>query len=101
MGRRHKLAIEHFKKIAESEQRGWPDHQWHGDIKNCDVCSRPMEDEQFMIDGPAEARPRPMWGNICVICAHKYSPQIGWGKAQLYEKDSDGTWRLVAGGPPE
>lgn len=100
MGRRHQLATEHFKEIAASEQKGWPDQQWHGPIDNCDVCSRPMGDEQFMIDGPAEAAPDPMWGNICVICAYKYSPTIGWGKAQLYEKDRDGIWRLVAGGPP-
>jgi hypothetical protein len=100
MSRSHQLATEHFKKIAASEQKGWPDHQWVGEIDNCDVCSRPMGGEQFMIDGPAEAGPVPMWGNICVICAYKYSPSIGWGKAQLYEKDGGGIWRLVAGGPP-
>ena len=100
MEHRHQLATKQFKEIAESEQKVWPDHQWHGEIENCDVCSRPMKDEQFMIDGPAEARPSPVWGNICVICAYKYSPTIGWGKAQLYERDEDGVWRLVAGGPP-
>ncbi|MBD9529476.1 hypothetical protein [Paracoccus sp. PAR01] len=100
MARRYQIALKHFKDIAASEQKGWPDHQWHGEIENCDVCSRPMKDEQFMIDGPAEAGPSPMWGNICVICACKYSPKVGWGKAQLYERDGDGIWRLVAGGPP-
>lgn len=98
--RRHQLATEHFKEISASERKHWPDHKWHGAIDNCDVCSRPMADELFMIDGPAEARPCPMWGNICVVCALKYSPKIGWGKAQLYEKGPDGTWRLVSGGPP-
>lgn len=100
MGRRYQLATEHFQEIAASEQKKWSDHQWHGEIDNCDVCSRPMGDEQFMIDGPAEAISDPMWGNICVVCAHRYSPVIGWGKAQLYEKDTDGVWRLVSGGPP-
>lgn len=99
MGHRHRLATEYFQKIAESEPRTWPDLQWYGEIDNCDVCSRPMSEEQFMIDGPAEARPSPMWGNICVVCAHKYSPTIGWGKAQLYEKDNNGVWKLVSGGP--
>lgn len=101
MSRRHQLANEHFENIALAENKKWPDEQWHGDISNCDVCSQPMSHEKFMIDGPAEARPNPMWGNICVVCAHKYSPVIGWGKAQLYEKDVDGVWKLVSGGPPE
>lgn len=99
MRKRYKLAINHFKEIAASEAKTWPNHQWHGEIENCDVCSRPMADEHFMIDGPAEATPTPRWGNICVICAYKYSPRIGWGTAQLYEKNSDFIWMLVAGGP--
>lgn len=53
-----------------------------------------------MIDGPASAGARPMWGNLCVVCAHKHSPKIGWGKAQLYERSSDDVWALISGGPP-
>lgn len=99
MEHRHQLANEHFRKIARAEKRTWPDLQWNGEINNCDVCSRPMNDEQFMIDGPCEAGPRPMWGNICVTCAQKYSPKIGWGKAQLYEKNENDVWKLISGGP--
>ena len=100
MSRRHDAATEHFMKVLSSETERWPDDQWHGEIDNCDVCSRSMKSEHFMIDGPAEAKSRPMWGNICVVCAFKYSPKIGWGKAQLYERDKDGVWKLVSGGPP-
>jgi hypothetical protein len=100
MLRRHQLATEHFKNIAIAEKMKWPEDQWHGEINNCDVCSRPMSHEQFMIDGPSEAGHTPRWGNICVVCAHKYSPVIGWGKAQLYEQNRDGVWLLVSGGAP-
>lgn len=100
MSRRYKLATEHFENISLAEKKTWPEHQWHGEVSNCDVCSQPMSQEKFMIDGPAEARPNPMWGNICVVCAYKYSPVIGWGKAQLYEQNENGVWRLVSGGPP-
>jgi hypothetical protein len=72
---------------------------WSGSIENCDTCSRPMEAEIFMIDGPAQSSAQPMWGNLCVTCAFKTSPTIGWGKAQLYKRDGS-EWRLVAGGPP-
>ncbi|QNH21103.1 hypothetical protein HEP73_02014 [Xanthomonas sp. GW] len=72
---------------------------WHGDIENCDVCSRPMEPEIYMIDGPAQASAQPMWGNMCVICAYKLSLKIEWGIAQLYRRQGS-HWYLIAGGPP-
>jgi hypothetical protein len=70
---------------------------WLGLIENCDVCSRPMRAERYMIDGPADATRR-QWGNLCVTCATKYCPEIGWGKAQLYKREGP-EWYLIAGGP--
>lgn len=101
MSKRYKEATEHFENILLNETEKWPDQQWCGEIDHCDVCSRPMACERFMIDGPAQASAMPMWGNICVICAKKYSPQIGWGVAQLYEQQTKGVWRLVSGGLPK
>lgn len=101
MNGKHRDALSHFDQIARAETRDWGDLQWHGEIANCDVCSRPMEDEQYMIDGPSSLQPDPPWGNLCVVCAHKYSPNIGWGKAQLYKKCTDGRWKLIAGGPSQ
>lgn len=72
---------------------------WHGPIENCDVCSRPMDGEMYMIDGPAQAAGGARWGNLCVVCAAKSVPTIGWGKAQLYRRQGV-VWHLVAGGPP-
>ncbi len=95
----HDEAEEHFATIERDEQSKWPDDQWHGEIDNCDVCSRPMHSERYMVDGPAENTPDPRWGNLCVVCAYKYSPRTGWGKAQLYRNTGD-KWALVAGGPP-
>ena len=101
MKTKYQVAVEHFQQIATSEPNTWPDHRWHGEIHNCDICSRPMSPERFMVDGPASASANPMWGNLCVVCAHKYSSNIGWGKAQLYERSSEGEWALASGGPPE
>lgn len=72
---------------------------WHGDIDNCQVCSRPMHSETYMIDGRARAEAGALWGNLCVMCAYKTSPTIGWGVGQLYRRDGE-RWCLVAGGPP-
>lgn len=95
----HALAEAHFDAIHHSAEAEFEDIIWCGDIKNCDVCSRPMSSETYMVDGPCQAGDRPMWANLCVVCAYKTSPTIGWGKAQLYKRDGD-DWRLVAGGPP-
>lgn len=100
MHARYKEALEHFERIAQAQKRSWLDVHWHGQIDNCDVCSRPMSDERFMIDGPSSPLPEPPWGNLCVVCAQKYSPAIGWGEAQLYERQKNRNWILVAGGPP-
>ncbi|MFL6726018.1 MAG: hypothetical protein ACJ8FS_05840 [Sphingomicrobium sp.] len=57
-----------------------------------------MVAETYMIDGRAESGPQPRWGNLCVVCAYKFSPTIEWGKAQLYRWRDSG-WHLIAGGP--
>lgn len=101
MNRRLADALNYFDQIARAETREWDDQYWHGEIMNCDVCSRPLEDQQYMIDGPASLPPDPPWGNLCVACAFKYSPKIEWGKAQLYEKSAEGRWKLISGGPPK
>lgn len=98
MTSKHAAAQEHFAAY----DTGTIDEKatvWCGDIENCDVCSRPMGSETYMIDGPAQASVTPMWGNLCVACAFKYSPTIGWGRAQLYRR-RDSQWHLIAGGPP-
>ncbi len=97
---RYQEALDHFRRIAQSEKDARPDSFWHGPIDNCDVCSRPMSDETYMIDGPCTFQSSGFWGNLCVVCAYKYSPTIKWGKAQLYESTPDQNWLLVAGGPP-
>lgn len=100
MNSKHDKASAHFQEIHLKEENSWSSIQWVGDIEGCDVCSRPMEDERYMIDGPAEKTAIfPRWGNMCVVCAFKYAPVIGWGKAQLYHKESS-SWQLVAGGDP-
>jgi hypothetical protein len=101
MNRRLEEAVAHFDKIARAEIRDWGDLHWCGEVLNCDVCSRPMGDQRYMIDGPASLRSDAPWGILCVMCAFKYSPRIGWGRAQLYKRSADGLWKLISGGSPQ
>ena len=95
----YKDAEDFFAQIEEREAGRWADERWYGEIDNCDVCSRPFDSERYMIDGPVSNSTKPLWGNLCVVCARKTVPKIQWGSGQLYRNDN-GTWRLVGGGPP-
>ena len=96
----HDAAEAHFAGYDTSSTVGYDKPEWCGHIDNCDVCSRPMDEEVYMIDGPAESSAQSMWGNLCVSCAVKTSPVIKWGSAQLYRRKGL-KWFLVAGGPPQ
>lgn len=95
----YQTALNYFREVALNESSSWPDRQWHGDIESCDVCSRSMQSEKFMIDGPSSKPTESPWANLCVVCAYKSSKIIGWSKGQLYEQKSEGNWQLVSGGP--
>lgn len=95
----HAIAEKHFAVLDTQIFAGDGHLAWSGPVDNCDVCSRPMGGETYMIDGPAEAGGHARWGVLCVVCAFKSSPSVGWGKAQLYKRSGQ-TWFLIAGGPP-
>lgn len=95
----HARAQAHFAQFDQAIEITEDSPIWHGAIHNCDVCSRPMDDERYMIDGRARATPDALWGNLCVLCAYKTSPRIGWGSGQLYRREG-ANWYLVAGAPP-
>lgn len=98
MTNKHGIAQTHFEKYDTFEDMNEDDPTWLGNIDNCDICSRPMEDEDYMIDGPTDSSNYPKWGNLCVVCAFKHILIIEWGKAQLY-KQKNLKWYLIAGGP--
>lgn len=99
MNKKYRESFDYFNEISNHESEKW-ENIWCGSIENCDVCSRPMEGELYMIDGPISTSSGAMWGNLCVVCAFKSSPIIRFGKAQLYKKSVEGRWVLVSGGPP-
>ena len=84
-----------------------------GDPGACDLCSRPLIDEQFFCDAELPAQGG-RWGMLCKSCTDSEGMQPGWGSAQFYERldgsvtghatGGDGReqlqWRCVAGMPP-
>lgn len=95
----YSIAQAHFAALDKAGLLPEDVSTWHGDIDNCQVCSRPMNSETYMIDGHARAEEGSLWANLCVLCAYKTSPTIDWGVGQLYRRHEE-RWCLVAGGPP-
>jgi hypothetical protein len=68
------------------------------DANNCDHCGCALDQRGLHIDG--RLRGDLMWSNMCVECFGKLGEGIGWGNGQLYARQPDGDWRLVAGFQP-
>lgn len=69
----------------------------HG-AETCDQCSCDLNQRGFYVDG--RLRGDLMWANLCIPCFKRCGEGVGWGKGQLYARQSNGDWRLVAGFAP-
>lgn len=82
-----------------------------GDPGPCDVCGRPLINEQFFCDAELPAQGG-RWGVLCKPCTDGEGAQPGWGRAQFYERLEGSVagktgagraqlhWRCVGGRPP-
>lgn len=64
-------------------------------VKDCDFCGCPLSLRGLFVDG--RLRGDLMWGNMCAACFTSRGEGVGWGNGQLYARQPDGRWRLVAG----
>ena len=66
----------------------------------CDLCGCAFDEEKYLIDGGIKGSS--MWACMCADCFTEQGKGIGWGSGQLYRRQHDGSWLLVAGfGPHE
>lgn len=66
-------------------------------LDDCGTCGRSLSGCGLAIDGRLKSKS--MWGNFCASCHSKAGEGIGWGVGQLYARQTNGCWRLVAGFP--
>ena len=67
--------------------------------ENCDLCLIPLAEETFISDGRVDGQTA--WANMCADCTVYHGAGIGWGTGQLYRREPDGRFLLVAGGSPD
>jgi hypothetical protein len=41
------------------------------------------------------------WSHLCAKCFIRMGEGVGWGKGQLYARQPNKDWRMVAGFPPK
>ena len=66
---------------------------------NCDLCSEWAIFEKYMIDG--KVKDREMWVFMCEKCFKSRGVAIGWGFGQLFLREGQCKWLLVAGFQPK
>lgn len=64
-------------------------------VDECGICGSDLSMHGLHVDG--RLRGDLMWSNMCVDCFKRVGEGIGSGKGQLYARQPNGDWRLVAG----
>jgi hypothetical protein len=70
-----------------------PAHAYN--VQNCGVCDCVLNLRGLFVDG--RLRGDLMWSNMCAACFASKGEGLGWGNGQLYARQPDGKWRMVAG----
>jgi hypothetical protein len=63
----------------------------------CDLCERAFEQEDYFVDGHVKGVAACAF--MCADCFAAHSARLGLGIGQLYMRERDGRWWLVAGWP--
>jgi hypothetical protein len=66
-------------------------------IEECGICNSSLESRALFVDG--RLRDELMWSNLCAECFLERGAVIEWGTGQLFAKQDNGEWRMVAGFP--
>ena len=85
--------LEEIARESNSRDKGTC---YSGASENCDICETPLAQSGFFIDGSLKEDAM-MWGCLCPQCFEKEGSGLGRGKGQLYEKQDNDDWLLVAG----
>ena len=81
--------------MVDPAEVGRNEPQYAYGVKVCDFCGCSLSTRGVFVDGCL--RDQVMWGNMCARCFNAKGAGIGWGKGQLFARQQDGGWLMVAG----
>jgi hypothetical protein len=85
------------KQINQAEVHSNEPDFAHG-ATTSDFCQCQINTRGLYVDGAI--RGEMMWANMCVPCFNVRGSGLGWGKGQLYARQPNGDWRMIAGFRP-
>ena len=86
-------------KLINEEQVQNNKPTYASNAKDCDLCQRLLVDMGLFVDG--NVRGRRSRAIMCAVCFLKGGETIDSNSGQLYARQADDQWRLVAGFPDE
>lgn len=68
-------------------------------VRECHLCRCDLQMRGLFVDCSVRGKSgcNGVWANLCSQCYERLGTGIGWGKGQLYARQPNGEWRLVAG----
>ncbi len=88
-------AEEKLAAIVKASEVDENEPQYAYGIESCDGCGSSLLARGLFVDGRLQNQLG--WANMCVQCFTERGAGVGWGMGQLYARQTNGDWRLVAG----
>ncbi len=95
------------RRAARAEQEGLI---CYDSPELCNLCGTSLMQHSFLVDGEAKDTPQTsvpghrsvgQWAYMCGACFVKRGVGVGWGTGQLYRRNAEKVWIMVAGFPPD
>ena len=94
-----KIAYENLARLVDLETGIQCKETYYNAPDTCGCCNEPFAGQTYMVDGALKGSIA--WANMCAVCFYREGKGIGWGEGQLYLRQDDGSWLLVAGFQPD
>ena len=92
-------AEQQLAKLADQVEGRRRQEYYSNPSDACDACGCSLTQRAFFVDG--RLRGQIMFASLCAKCFFEKGEGIGWGQGQVYQREPDGQWLLVAGFPPK
>jgi len=60
--------------------------RWLSPVNECDLCDKPLKDEDYFVDGQTRFICGP-WALMCPACHETHGNGLGLGKGQKYDSE--------------
>ncbi len=85
--------------LVVSEEVNENSPRFASNLEDCGGCGKSPDECGLFIDGRLHGQSS--CSHLCAKCFIRMGEGVGWGKGQLYARQPNKDWRMVAGFPPK